>query len=91
MGAGSPAFFVPARREENFPCCLNQPRAHRSVRPVKAIEYKSMLNAVEKALQICDDSSGFMDEVHRKICEELRVVRARLLRAMESLPDTEAP
>lgn len=49
---------------------------------MKIQDYKAMLRAVEQALEVCDQSSGFMDEVHRKICQDLRETRARLLRLL---------
>ena len=39
-----------------------------------------MLRAIEQALEVCDRQSGFMDEIHREICQRLREARARLLR-----------
>jgi hypothetical protein len=47
---------------------------------MKMSDYKAILRALEQAIEICDQSSGFMDETHREICEELRATRARLLR-----------
>jgi hypothetical protein len=46
---------------------------------MKIEDYKTMLRAVEQALKICDQSVGFMDEAHRKICEDLRDAHTRLL------------
>jgi len=45
---------------------------------MKTPNYTAMLEAVEKALQICRDSMGRMDEAHRKICDDLRDARDRL-------------
>jgi hypothetical protein len=50
---------------------------------MKVTDYKAMLRAVENALEICRGSSGFMDEMHRKICEDLRDARERLRRLIE--------
>jgi hypothetical protein len=46
---------------------------------MKKQDYKAILRALDQAIEICDQSSGFMDETHHKICEELRAVRGRLL------------
>ena len=48
-------------------------------------DYQAMLDAVERALQICRESLGKMDEAHRKICDDLRDARDRL-RALLQLP-----
>lgn len=56
-------------------------------RAMKMQDYRTMLRAVEQALEVCDQSSGFMDEIHRKICEDLRETRARLLRLLGN-PET---
>jgi hypothetical protein len=45
---------------------------------MKRDEYKKLLEAVEKALHICDHSTGFMDAVHQKICDDLREARNML-------------
>jgi hypothetical protein len=42
-------------------------------------QYQAMLRAVEKALEVCDESPGFMEQAHRDICSDLRVARERLL------------
>lgn len=52
------------------------------MRLVKKTDYKAMLRSVENALEICRESSGFMDEVHRKICEDLRAAHTRLQELM---------
>lgn len=49
---------------------------------MKQNDYKSLLKAVEHALEICDQSSGFMDAVHQKICDDLREARQMLLKAI---------
>lgn len=49
---------------------------------MKPHDYKSILAAIEKALAVCDESGGFMDAVHRKICEDLHDARRQLLRLM---------
>jgi hypothetical protein len=46
---------------------------------MKIQEYETMLRAVEQALEVCHKSSGFMDKVHREICENLSATRDRLL------------
>lgn len=51
---------------------------------MKSTDYKTILAAIEKALAICDGSEGFMDAVHRKICEDLHDARSQLLKLMES-------
>lgn len=48
-------------------------------------DYKAMLDAVERALQICRESLGKMDAAHRKICEDLQHARDHL-RALLQLP-----
>jgi len=45
---------------------------------MKIEEYRSILRAVEQAIQICDDSAKSMDKTHQDICAELRITRARL-------------
>lgn len=45
-------------------------------------DYKAILSAVEQAIAICDSYGGFMDDVRRKICEDLRRVRAELRRQL---------
>jgi hypothetical protein len=47
---------------------------------MKIEDYRSLLRAVEQAIQICDESSGVMDKTHQDICAELRTTRARLRR-----------
>jgi hypothetical protein len=47
-------------------------------------QYKAMLRAVEQALNVCDQSVGFMDEVQREVCQDLRAVRVRLLALIDS-------
>ena len=47
---------------------------------MKIDDYRSMLRAVEKAIEICDESPGVMDEAHLDICRELRITRTRLRR-----------
>lgn len=46
---------------------------------MKSEEYRAMLEAVERALEICRQSLGKMDATHRKICDDLRDARDRLL------------
>lgn len=53
---------------------------------MKIQDYRTMLLAVEQALEVCDQSTGFMDEMHRKICEDLRDARARLMRLVGKTP-----
>lgn len=57
---------------------------------MKPTDYKAILAAVEKALVICDESSGFMDAIHRKICQDLRDARTQLLRLIEAQPRSDA-
>jgi len=57
---------------------------------MKTQDYKTMLRAVEQALEVCDQSTRFMDEIHRKICEDLRAARARLLRLVGTSPNPES-
>jgi hypothetical protein len=45
---------------------------------MKTQDYKAILRAIEQAIEVCDQSSGFMDQVHREMCEELRTIRVRL-------------
>lgn len=45
---------------------------------MKTQDYQAILRAIEQALEVCDQSSGFMDQVHRDMCEELRSIRGRL-------------
>ncbi|MEO6005163.1 MAG: hypothetical protein ABIZ04_18345 [Opitutus sp.] len=47
---------------------------------MKIDDYRSMLRAVEKAIEICDESPGGLDEAHLEICRELRITRMRLRR-----------
>ena len=49
---------------------------------MKTQDYQAMLRAVDQALDVCDRSTGFMDEVHRKICQDLRETRARLIQLL---------
>jgi len=57
---------------------------------MKPNDYKSILAAIEKALAVCDESGGFMDAVHRKICEDLHDARRQLLRLMGQGPHADA-
>jgi hypothetical protein len=45
---------------------------------MKIDDYRSILRAVEQAIEICDQSSGVMDRIHQDICAELRATRTRL-------------
>jgi hypothetical protein len=45
---------------------------------MKTKDYQAILRAVEQAIEVCDQSSGFMDQIHREMCEELRTIRGRL-------------
>ena len=47
-------------------------------------DYKAILRAVEQALEVCDQSSGFMEQVHREMCDELRTIRGRLRRMISA-------
>jgi hypothetical protein len=51
---------------------------------MKTKDYKVMLRAVEQALEICDNSTGFMEKIHQDICEGLRATRARLLQLTQA-------
>jgi len=51
---------------------------------MKTQDYQSMLRSIEEAIAICDQSTGFMDRRHAKICEDLRQTRARLLHLIEA-------
>ena len=57
---------------------------------MKTDDYRAMLTAVEKALAICQGSLGKMDETHRKICDDLRDARDRLLQLLKLPPEGEA-
>lgn len=59
-------------------------------RDMKPIDYKTILASIEQALAICDQSEGFMDAVHRKICEDLHDARTQLIRLMGSIPNPPA-
>ena len=48
-------------------------------RVMKIQDYQAMLRAIDEALEVCDQSSGFMEQIHREICSELRTARDRLL------------
>ena len=45
---------------------------------MKTQDYKDILRAIEQAIAVCDQSSGFMDQLHQQMCEELRAIRSRL-------------
>jgi hypothetical protein len=51
---------------------------------MKTSDYKAILSAVEQALAICDGRGETMDEMKRKICADLRRVRAELQRELGS-------
>ena len=57
---------------------------------MKADEYRAMLAAIEQALAICHESLGKMDEAHRRICDDLRDARDRLLALLKLPPSMEA-
>ena len=48
-----------------------------------------MLSAIEQALSVCRESLEKMDATHRKICEDLRDARDRLVQLLNSPPKTE--
>ena len=50
---------------------------------MKTQDYQAMLRAIEQALEVCD-RSGFMDETHGEICQNLRETRSRLLDLIKS-------
>lgn len=58
-------------------------------RVMESTDYKSILAAVEKALKICDESVGYMDAIHRKICEDLHDARRQLLKLMNAQKENE--
>ncbi|HVU34837.1 MAG TPA: hypothetical protein VHE61_15495 [Opitutaceae bacterium] len=45
---------------------------------MKTDHYKTMLESVERALQVCRESLDKVDESHRKICDDLQDARDRL-------------
>jgi hypothetical protein len=51
---------------------------------MKTQDYKEILRAIEEAIEVCDQSTGFMDQVHRDMCEELRTIRSRLHRLINT-------
>jgi len=51
---------------------------------MKIHEYKAILSAVERALEVCEQSSDFMDQVHREICEQLKATHTQLRQLIES-------
>ena len=55
---------------------------------MKIEQYKAMLRAVEKALEVCDESTGFMEAAHRDICGDLRMARERLLHLINGSSET---
>jgi|GEM_PF-2853615 len=57
---------------------------------MKPTDYKAILAAIEKALTICDESAGFMDAVHQKICQDLHDARTQLLRIMKAQPNSDS-
>jgi hypothetical protein len=56
---------------------------------MKIDDYRSILRAVEQAIQICDDSAKSMDKTHQDICAELRITRARLHQLINQDASTE--
>lgn len=57
---------------------------------MKPTDYKSILAALEKALAICDGSVGYLDAVHRRICDDLHDAHDQLLKLMSSQNESEA-
>lgn len=53
---------------------------------MKLQKYTAMLNAIEQALTICRESLEKVDAEHRRICEDLRDARDRLLYLIKSSP-----
>lgn len=47
-------------------------------------DYKAILRSIEQAIEVCDQSSGFMDQIHLEMCEELRTLRSRLSRLISA-------
>lgn len=56
---------------------------------MKIDDYRSILRAVEQAIQICDESAKSMDKTHQDICAELRITRARLHQLISQDASTE--
>ena len=56
---------------------------------MKIDDYRSILRAVEQAIQICDESAKSMDKTHQDICAELRITRARLHQMISQDASTE--
>lgn len=51
-------------------------------------DYRAILSAVEQAISICDSYGGRLDDMRRKVCEDLHRVRAELRRQLGlSLPE----
>ena len=46
---------------------------------MRVTDYRAILSAVEQALTICDKQEGRLDESRRKICEDLRKLKADLV------------
>ena len=45
---------------------------------MKTQDYQAILHAIEQAIEVCDQSSGFMDQAHHDMCRDLRTIRDRL-------------
>ena len=53
---------------------------------MKKENYLTMLQSVENAVKVCDESEGFMDAEQRAICESLKKARELLVRIVRSTP-----
>lgn len=59
---------------------------------MKIQDYEAILRAVERALEVCEQSTGFMDQMHREICDNLQSTRDLLVRIIGSKrPGTQSP
>ncbi|HYD85491.1 MAG TPA: hypothetical protein VEA63_15600 [Opitutus sp.] len=51
-------------------------------------DYKAILSAVEQAIAICDSYGDRIDDMKRKLCEDLRQARTELRRQLDQSPLT---
>ncbi len=52
-------------------------------------DYRAILSAVEQAIAICESYGDRIDDLRRKVCEDLHRVRAELRRQLSlSLPES---
>ena len=47
-------------------------------------DYRAVLDALDRALAVYENSTGFIDRVHREICDNLRGARLRVLQLIEA-------